>query len=194
MRQGCRGTGLGRSAAIAALVLGVALLALAVAPSRPLAGSHRAASLRAPATASSQSSGSGPSPSLSAPFARSLPSSRSNPYRAGDVILAFRPGVSTARQHAIERAAGGSAATRLGPAIKPVGHGRVGTQEFISPMKLRVPATRELAVTEVMRLGDQQEPKQEPDEALARALDQGPSCQAPTASHAWTPGPLHTFS
>src|SRR6202011_2284544 len=50
----------------------------------------------------------------------------------------FRNGVSAARQLAIERAIGARSARRLGPAIKPVGHGRTAGQEYLAPLELRV--------------------------------------------------------
>src|SRR3979411_199514 len=150
MRQGCRGRGLGLSGAIVALMLGVALLVFAASSSRRLGTPQPAPRVPVPASAS-QSPGGAPSPSLSAPFARALPGSRSNPYRAGVVLLAFRPGVSVARQQAIEHAVGGHGARRLGPAIKPGVRGRVGTQEFPSPLELQVPVSQELAIVARLR-------------------------------------------
>src|SRR3984893_8461317 len=148
--QGRRGRGLRLSGLIVALALGAAVLVLALAASTPRVP-HAAGSLLAAAEPPAQAINAGSAASLSAPFTRSIASSSSNPYRVGVIVLGFRPGVSTGRQHAIERAAGGQGARRLGPAIKPVGHGRVSTQEFISPFALRVPASQELAVAARLR-------------------------------------------
>src|SRR5271165_3789251 len=60
-------------------------------------------------------------------------------YRPGQVLVGFRDGVSAAQRRAIERSVGAYSAKRLGPAIKPVGHGRVTGQEFLAPFELRVP-------------------------------------------------------
>jgi len=64
--------------------------------------------------------------------------SAQGPYRLGEVLVGFRNGVSAARQLAIERAIGARSARRLGPAIKPVGHGRTAGQEYLAPLELRV--------------------------------------------------------
>ncbi|HEV2981381.1 MAG TPA: S8 family serine peptidase [Solirubrobacteraceae bacterium] len=74
-----------------------------------------------------------------------------NPYRSGVVLVGFRAGVSASQRQAIERAAGGGAARRLGPAIKPVGHGALASQEYMAPYALRVPAKHELAVAAALR-------------------------------------------
>src|SRR5256885_11083344 len=56
------------------------------------------------------------------------------PYRRGVVLLAFKPGVSAARQRAIERGAGGTQAHALGPAIRPV----AGHRQPPQPLLLRL--------------------------------------------------------
>ena len=61
------------------------------------------------------------------------------PYLAGSVLVGFHSGVSAAQRHAIEHAAGALGAKRLGPVIKPVGHGRVTGAEYLAPFELRVP-------------------------------------------------------
>ena len=64
--------------------------------------------------------------------------SAQGPYRLGEVLVGFRNDVSAARQRAIERAIGAQFARRLGPAIKPVGHGKTAGQEYLAPLELRV--------------------------------------------------------
>src|SRR5271167_2787282 len=60
-------------------------------------------------------------------------------FRPGAVLIGFRAGVSGPARHAIERAVGAHGAMRLGPAVKPAGHGRVRSQEFLAPYEIRVP-------------------------------------------------------
>jgi len=67
-------------------------------------------------------------------------------YVPGVVLLGFHSGVSAGQQSAIERAAGGKGARRLGPRVKPVGSGHVISQEVLEPMLLRVPEAQELTV------------------------------------------------
>jgi len=74
------------------------------------------------------------------------------PYRLGDVLVGFRDGVSAASERAIERAVGATSATRLGPAIKPVGSGKTAGQEYLEPMELQVPETQEFATIERLKL------------------------------------------
>src|ERR1700682_2410059 len=118
--QGCRGRGLCLSGLIVALALGAAVLVLALAPSRPRADAPPAAGLPTSAETPAPAINTGSAASLNPPFTRSIASSSSNPYRAGVIVLGFRPGVSTGRQHAIERAAGGHGDSRPRPALKPV--------------------------------------------------------------------------
>jgi subtilisin family serine protease len=73
------------------------------------------------------------------------------PFRAGTVLVGFRAGVSTSERQAIARAAGGGRPRRLGPAIKPAGHGAAAGSEYLAPYALRVPAGRELAVVAALR-------------------------------------------
>jgi thermitase len=65
-----------------------------------------------------------------------------NPYSADAVLVGFRSGVPTGERYAIERAAGGEGATRLGPAIAPAARGAVAATgaQYLSPLKLRVRA------------------------------------------------------
>ena len=139
-----------RSILGAIAVLVVAVLVLATAITQTGAVRRSPDSRPAPAASSGQVGGTASTPSLRPPFTRSVKGGPS-PYRAGAVLLAFRAGVSPARQRAIEHAAGGRAVRRLGPAIKPVGHGRVRSQEFTSPLALSVPAGQELAVVNRLR-------------------------------------------
>jgi subtilisin family serine protease/phosphodiesterase/alkaline phosphatase D-like protein len=67
-------------------------------------------------------------------------------YVPGVVLLGFHSGVSAGQQSAIELAAGGKGARRLGPRIKPVDSGHVISQEVLEPMVLRVPEAQELTV------------------------------------------------
>jgi subtilisin family serine protease len=57
-------------------------------------------------------------------------------------MIGFHSGVSAAQRHAIEHAAGTLGSRRLGPVLKPVGHGRVTGAEYLSPYELRVPDGR----------------------------------------------------
>jgi len=63
------------------------------------------------------------------------------------VLVGFRSGVSAAQRHAIERAAGAEGSRRLGPVIKPVGHGRV----YLAPFELWVPNTQVFSVVDRLR-------------------------------------------
>src|ERR1700740_1805361 len=74
-----------------------------------------------------------------------------NPYRSGVVLVGFRAGVSASEREAIERAAGGRSERRLGPAVKPIGHGAVASAEYLAPYTVRVPATHELAAVRALR-------------------------------------------
>jgi subtilisin family serine protease len=69
----------------------------------------------------------------------------------GVVLVGFRPGVSSAQRYSVERAVGAEGAKRLGPHIRPVGHGRVLGQQYMEPLELRVPATQVLAVVHRLR-------------------------------------------
>jgi subtilisin family serine protease len=73
------------------------------------------------------------------------------PFRPGVVLVGFHDGVSAAERLAVERAAGGTLARRLGPAIKREGHGRAAGEEYLSPYSVRVPADHELAVVDRLR-------------------------------------------
>jgi subtilisin family serine protease len=73
------------------------------------------------------------------------------PYLDGSVMIGFHSGVSAAQRHAIEQAAGALAGWRLGPVIKPVGHGRVTGAEYLSPFELRVPDGQVLSVVDRLR-------------------------------------------
>jgi thermitase len=64
--------------------------------------------------------------------------SAQGPYVLGEVLVGFRNGVSGSRQLAIEHAIGAQSATRLGPPIKPVGHGPATGQAYLAPMDVRV--------------------------------------------------------
>jgi subtilisin family serine protease len=72
-------------------------------------------------------------------------------FRPGTVLVGFRPGVSAGQRGAIARAVGAYGARRLGPAIKPVGNGRVASQAFIAPFELRVPDGKVLSVVSRLR-------------------------------------------
>jgi thermitase len=78
---------------------------------------------------------------------------RSAPYRQGVVLVGFRPGVSTKRLHAIERAAGVQDARRLGPSIVtargPGAHRAAG--QLISPFEVRVPDLNVLSAVRRLR-------------------------------------------
>src|SRR3954470_5115103 len=112
-RHGARSARLFVLALVASLLMAHALPASASAPMAP-----------APV----------PGPPLT-PVATALAS----PHVPGVVLVGFYSGVSRARQHAIERAAGAYRIRHLGPPIKPVGHGRVTGAEFLEPIALRVP-------------------------------------------------------
>jgi hypothetical protein len=75
----------------------------------------------------------------------------STPFRDGDVLVAFHSGASAAKRAAIQRAVGASHAKRLGPAIKPAGHGRVRGQDYLAPFKLRVPSGQVLSAVARLR-------------------------------------------
>jgi subtilisin family serine protease len=68
------------------------------------------------------------------------------PYRAGVLLVGFRPGVGPTRQRAIERAAGAWQGRRLGPAIHVGGRSRRAV-----PLLLRVRAERVLAAVRELR-------------------------------------------
>jgi thermitase len=84
---------------------------------------------------------------LLATMGMSAPAGWAGGLRPGVVLLAFHPGVSAARRHAIERSVGAAAARRLGPAVKPAG----GTRAIPIPLELRVPRGRVLAAVERLR-------------------------------------------
>ncbi|MEA2335060.1 MAG: hypothetical protein QOG40_1550, partial [Solirubrobacteraceae bacterium] len=90
----------------------------------------------------------GSAPDSLPPSARNSPA---GPYVAGSVLLAFRSGVSASRRHTIAHQVGGGSARRLGPAIKPVGHGRAAGAEYLAPYELRVPDGQVLSAVGVLR-------------------------------------------
>ncbi|HME03373.1 MAG TPA: S8 family serine peptidase [Solirubrobacteraceae bacterium] len=55
------------------------------------------------------------------------------------------------KRSVVERSVGALGAKRLGPAIKPVGHGRVTGAEYLAPFELRVPDTQVLSVVDKLR-------------------------------------------
>ena len=73
------------------------------------------------------------------------------PYLTGSVLLAFQSGVPERTRREIEHAAGGLSARRLGPAIKPVGHGSATGSAYLEPLELRVPEAQELAAVARLR-------------------------------------------
>jgi serine protease len=91
------------------------------------------------ATGSSLASASAPASSVGTVYPPSTRFSPQGPYLAGSVLIGFHSGVSAAQRHAIEHAAGALGARRMGPVLKPVGHGRVTGAEYLSPYELRVP-------------------------------------------------------
>lgn len=95
-----------------------------------------------------------PKMALAAPAAQSA-----DQFRPGVVLVGFRPGVSTARRHAIERSAGGLGARRLGPAVKL---GRSGARPLVAPLLLRVPTNDVFAAVRRLRR-DHQVAYAEPD-------------------------------
>src|SRR5271166_3567778 len=85
------------------------------------------------------------------PQATSTLASPQGPYRAGSVLVGFRSGVLAGKRSVVERSVGALGAKRLGPAIKPVGHGRVTGAEYLAPFELRVPDTQVLSVVDKLR-------------------------------------------
>ncbi len=79
------------------------------------------------------------------------PATSSGPYRAGAVLIAFRPGVSATRQLAIERAVGTRSARTLGPAVAPAKHLRAGRPPATGPILLRVSSSGVLAAVRELR-------------------------------------------
>ncbi|HWX74495.1 MAG TPA: hypothetical protein VNZ05_04260, partial [Solirubrobacteraceae bacterium] len=76
---------------------------------------------------------------------------KATPFRAGVVLVGFRAGVSAPAREAATRAAGAWGARRLGPVIKPVGHGAAAGGEYTSPFLVHVPANGELAAVRRLR-------------------------------------------
>jgi thermitase len=72
------------------------------------------------------------------------------PYRPGVVLIGFTPGVSSARQHAIEQAAGVARPTRVGPAIRRT-RSRARRRPLLTPLLLRVSRTGVLATVRRLR-------------------------------------------
>jgi subtilisin family serine protease len=114
-------------------------LGLAAAAAQPGAGVRAPAVMSGALTPATQSW-------AAAPVSSAAPSQPSQTtvsrYRPDEVLLAFRAGVSASHQRAIERAAGGAGARRLGPAIKPAGRGRVRGAEYLAPLELRVSGSK----------------------------------------------------
>jgi subtilisin family serine protease len=123
--QGC-GPGSRRAKALAGLAVAVSALALGA----PLA---QGGSGHAPA---------GRNPHTLTPAAA--------PFRPGVVLIGFTPGVSSARQHAIERAAGVASAARVGPAIRR-SRSRVKRRALLTPLLLKVASTGVLAAVRRLR-------------------------------------------
>jgi subtilisin family serine protease len=98
-----------------------------------------------------------PAPGLPAARARAARAPGSSPqpapFRAGAVLLGFAAGVSPARSRAIEHAVGATDARRLGPRLKPATSVRAGAgaRAIPTPLELRVPAGRVLAVVARLR-------------------------------------------
>jgi thermitase len=131
-----RGTGRGPgSTGLASLALAIALLSLvtSLSPGESWRGTS------AQATGSSPSSGPVSASSVGTVYPPSTRFSPQGPYLAGSVMIGFHSGVSAAQRHVIEHAAGATSARRLGPVLKPVGHGRITGAEYLSPYELRVP-------------------------------------------------------
>ena len=72
------------------------------------------------------------------------------PFRPGVVLIGFSPGVSSARQQAIEHAAGVARATRVGPAIRAQ-RSRTTRRPLPTPLSVRVPASGVLAAVGRLR-------------------------------------------
>jgi subtilisin family serine protease len=90
------------------------------------------------------------------------PATSSGPYRAGAVLFAFRPGVSAARQLAIEHTVGTHSARRLGPSIGPAKAVGAGRRSSTGPILLRVSSSGVLAAVRELR-GDPHVAYAEPD-------------------------------
>jgi subtilisin family serine protease len=125
--------------------------------SSSLPGEAAAATIAAPAasTPALELGGSPPAPrqtlgALPGP-GEATGSAGPDPYRPGEVLVGFHSGTSAAREHAIEHQAGALAAWRLGPRIKPVGHGRTAGQEYLEPLELRVPEAQTVPAVERLR-------------------------------------------
>ncbi len=137
------GTQRSRRIATAVIVVLAAALALAGVLARG-GGAHSTARAAVSLPGATVATGSLASSPGSAGTVRTVypPSTRfspKGPYLAGSVLVGFHSGVSAAQRHAIEHAAGALGAKRLGPVIKPVGHGRVTGAEYLAPFELRVP-------------------------------------------------------
>ncbi|MGA2321867.1 MAG: S8 family peptidase, partial [Solirubrobacteraceae bacterium] len=85
------------------------------------------------------------------PPSQFMEASEPSAFEPGTVLVGFRPGVSTAQRHVIERAVGATGAKLLGPHIRPMGRGRVRTSEFLEPFELLVPTTQVLEVVQRLR-------------------------------------------
>ncbi|HEV7584507.1 MAG TPA: S8 family serine peptidase [Solirubrobacteraceae bacterium] len=73
------------------------------------------------------------------------------PFRSGVIIVGFRATVTVAQRYAIERASGGQGASYLGPSVRQPRPGAASTKPLITPLKLRVPGSQELAVVQRLR-------------------------------------------
>ena len=113
-----------------------------------LSANPRGGTSRAGAASSSLAVGE-PSRALSA-----RPTSRQTPdaFRPGVVLVGFRAGVTGGQRYAVEHAAGAASASFLGPSIRPVPRrSTTSSRTFISPLKLTVPSSQELAIVNRLR-------------------------------------------
>ena len=107
--------------------------------------------------------------------AAALPADSNGPYRAGAVLVAFRPRVSAASQLAIERGVGTHSARRLGPAAGPAKAAGAGRRPSTGPILLRVTRSSVRAAVRELR-GDPRVAYAEPDYLMhASAAPNDPS-------------------
>jgi subtilisin family serine protease len=81
---------------------------------------------------------------------RALKPASPAPYRPGVVLIGFAPGVSSARERAIERAAGVASAARVGPAIR-VSPSRAKRRSRLTPLLLRLASAGVLSAVRRLR-------------------------------------------
>jgi thermitase len=144
-----------RNAALAAMI---ATLSVSVPVALSAGPPHAGAAGVVPSALASETEGLGSAGGSSTPVSASTPvsSSAPDPFRSGIVLVAFRSGVSVGERYAIERAAGGEGASRLGPSIDPArgkdaGASATNGAQYLSPLKLHVPAGQVLAVVRRLR-------------------------------------------